>query len=504
MDGNLNLTMDQLKKEQPVMREQQQTIREHLSQLQRWDVAEGQTLEERRKMHAQDLIQQNEEMNLLLREQVEEALPPVQAQQVADGVPVQVQVPAKQTWKEKRAEKNRLKEARKIQPLTDAVSVHMMQSLKTSSNCQNNSLDMRPKGTDVDVRVLRSFVKGYRKKWTGSPATEQDAQNKEADRKFIDDYCSKDLERRRPHLERIVNELLLEPFDESLLSFEYLEHHAGEIKQKISRGIYFENVYKDPINRPYFDSLPLIKKDLIEHRIFANYANLALLFTSKCNMKAVDSDKVMYNASLTRQYQTEFANTAEQMAVIFREGQESARAAEKEAVQREFRERLEASKEVLMQTSQSMKEAVETLPGDIGGLNLTGYATGYSFDELSKYRKMIETHPVQYDANKQIVDRLYRELYQGFDALGEITLHNMAAENVIDNIKSTCKVLDKTRVAENLIVDLANEEQQTDEKKADQIIEQIEAYAGALVGLLLGKEFSESAKFVLRRFGHNV
>ena len=59
-------------------------------------------------------------------------------------------------------------------------------------------------------------------------------------------------------------------------------------------------------------------------------------------------------------------------------------------------------------------------------------------------------------------------------------------------------------MAENLIVDLAHEEQQTDEKKADQIMEQIEAYAGALVGLLLGKEFSESAKFVLRRFGHHV
>lgn len=502
MDGNLNMTMEELKK-QPVVKEQQ-TIREHLTQLQTWDVAEGQTLEERRNMQANYLIQQSKELNLLLRKNVEERIPPVQVQQVAVGAPVQLQVPAKQTWKEKRAEKKRIKEAKKIQPLTDEVSAHIMHSIRTLKSNKLNSMDMRPKGTDVDLRVLNCFVKGYRKKWTGAPATEQDAENKEEDRVFINDYCSKDLERRKPHLERIVEELLNEKLDESMMTFEYIEHHAGEVKNKISRGIYFENLYKDPINKPYFDSLPQIKKDLIQHRIFDKYSNFGLLFSSRCNMKGVDSDKVVYNAALTEKHRSDFAHMAEELLAITKEGIANAKAAEEEAVQREFNVRVEKVKEDLMQNAQSMKEQAETLPGDIGGLGLTSYVTGYSFDELAKYRNMIETHPEQYEANKQVVDLLYQEMYKAVDALGDITLNIMASQSVVDNIKEDGGGnLDDDQWVEKLIVDAAGQEQQKEDEKAKQVRLQMQAYADALQGLLRGKEFTELAKHALRRLGYN-
>ena len=506
MDGNLNMTMDQLKKEQPVIKEQE-TTREHLTQLQNWDVAEGQTLEERRAMKANELIQQNKEMNLALKTQVKKELPPVQAQQAAAGVPVQVQVPADQTWKEKRAEKKRIKEAKDKQPLADAVSAHMMQSLRTSSSCQNNSLAMRPKGTDVDVRVLRSFVKGYRKKWTGSPATEQDEKNKEEDRKFIDDYCSKDLERRKPHLERIVNELINETFNEDLLTVEYLEHHAGEVKNKISRGIYFENIYKDPINKPYFDSLPQLKKDLIQHRIFDNYANFGMLFTSRCNMKGVDSDKVMYNNSLTERHQRDFADTAEQMTAITREGRARAKEAEKEAVQREVKKRMDKKKEELMGHARMLKADAEKTAAqfDRAGLNLTSYVTNYSFDTLRDARKMIEDHPKEYKANKQIVDRLYHELYQAVDAFGDLNMNSMAAQKIIDDIREPLDYKwDKAHVAERLIVDDLVVIQENGQTESAEVFNQIMSYQDALLALLRGKEFTESAKFVLRRFGYQI
>ena len=141
------------------------------------------------------------------------------------------------------------------------------------------------------------------------------------------------------------------------------------------------------------------------------------------------------------------------------------------------------------------------MEGDIGGLDLTGHVTGYSFDELAKYRKMIEEHPAEYAKNPQLIDALYQGMHHSIDALGDVTLRLKAAQGVMDEVN---KHLTQKTVTDRLIFQAAGQEQEKALAEADLIREQLTAHADALMALLLDKPLSDAATDLLRRMGHQV
>lgn len=508
MDDTMSMEMHTLTKqmEEQKTQEKEQEMRAHLTGLQEWDLAEGQTIEERRAEHAGLLIRQ-QEYNQSLMEKSREKWSVSEASKTAEGQPAQTQKPAKQTYKQKREEKRLDRAAKKKKPMADHVSYHMVEGLQQELSARDNSFNKMPQELmakaqqeHVDTRVLRIFLHGHQVSKNGEPASEKDAAYRAADQKFLADYISKDVERRRPHLNRMMEQALSVNVSPEMFTPEYLEHHAGEVHQALNIMVYFDNVYQDPVNKPYFDALPQLTRDLIESRVRERYAQFGPSMVHICATKGVDADRCSYSETIKKQrhvdmYKT-LAETEIQGAKI---AQEQAQTQEQEAVQRDLEQLMAEKKEQLLKNAQDMKKMAETMDGDIGGLGLTGFVTGYSFDELAKYRKMIEDHPQEYGKNPQLIDALYQGLHHAMDALGDVTIRSMAAQEIMDDVKMEKGNMTATR---RVRINAAGKEQQKAGAEADLIREQLSAHADALLALLRGKQFSDPAEKLIRQMGY--
>jgi hypothetical protein len=124
----------------------------------------------------------------------------------------------------------------------------------------------------VDGRTLRLFERGYNVDQDGEPVTDVDRKNKDADMAFVADYMSGDLERIRPHLDRLTQEMLTYDIREDMLTDEYQNDHAVEQHDIVNKMYYFENVVN--LNPEYYMNLPQSTAALIRHRflLFSAYA----------------------------------------------------------------------------------------------------------------------------------------------------------------------------------------------------------------------------------------
>lgn len=509
MDDTMSMEMRTLTKqvEEQKTQEEQQEMRAHLTGLQEWDLAEGQTIEERRAEHAGLLIRQQQEYNQSLMEKSREKWPVSEASKTAEGQPAQTQKPAKQTYKQKREEKRLDRAAKKKNPMADHVSYHMVEGLQQELSARDNSFNIMPKELmakaqkeHVDTRVLRIYLHGYQVNKNGEPASEKDAAYRAADQKFLADYISGDVERRRPHLDRMMEQALSVNVSPEMFTPEYLEHHAGEVHQALNIMVYFDNVYQDPVNKPYFDALPQLTRDLIESRVRTRYAQFGPSMVHICATKGVDADRCSYSETIKKQGHVDmYKALAEQEALLARSAQDAAQTQEQEAVQRDLEQLMAEKKDQLLKNAQEMKKMAETMEGDIGGLGLTGFVTGYSFDELSNYRKMIEDHPEEYGRNPQQIDALYQGMHHAMDALGDVTVRSMAAQEIMDDVKMEKGNMTATR---RVRIEAALQEQQKAGAEADLIREQLSAHADALLALLRGKQLSDPAEALIRQMGH--
>lgn len=509
MDDHMSMEMETLKKqmEEQKTQEKQQEMRTHLTGLQEWDLAAGQTIEERRAEHAGLLIRQQQEYNQSLVEKSRDKWPMSEASETAEGQPAQTQKPAKKTYKQKREEKRLDRLAKKENPVADHVSYHMVEGLKQELGARDNSFNIMPKELmakaqkeHVDTRVLRIFLHGHQVNRKGEPASENDAAYRAADQKFLEDYISGNVERRRPHLDRMMEQALSVNVTPEMFTPEYLEHHAGEVHQALNIMVYFDNVYQDPVNKPYFDALPQLTRDLIESRVRTRYAQFGPSMVHICATKGVDADRCGYSDTIKKQGDVNtYKALAEQEVPMARAAQEQAQTQEQEAVQRDLKQQMAEKKAELLKNAQEMKKMAETMDGDIGGLGLTGFVTGYSFDELAKYRKMIEDHPEEYGKNPQLIDALYQGLHHAMDALGDVTIRTMSAQEIMDDVKMEKGDMTATR---RVRIEAALQEQQKAGAEADLIREQISAHADALLALLRGKQLSDPAEALLRQMEH--
>ena len=510
MDDTMMLKKTKERQEQHMQEvPKQQTMRAHLTELQKWDLAEGQTIEQRRDLQQDLLLRQAKEINESLLAKVGQAFPEAVAERVAAGAPIQAQQPAQLTFKERMEQQRKDRQARRKTPVADHVSVNMMESLKGKHKLENNSLNLlatqqleQASADHVDTRVLRNFVHGYHAKRNGNPASPEDEAHKNADKRFLEDYCSRDINRRKPHLKRMLEQVLSINLTEDQFTTAYLEHHLAEVHAQVGQLIYFENVYKDPVNAPFFDELPQYTKDLIQHRVLNRYAPMGYVMTHTCALKAVDSDHLEYMTQVRTQSDLDiFAGLIGQERQILHDTLQETAAAEKEAVKQEFARRLEAEKKTLLKGSDGMKQQAETMEGDIGGLDLTSFVTGYSFDEMSKYRKMIEDHPDAYGQNPALIDALYQSMHHTMDVLGDLKLQTMAAQGVIDEIEATSA---QKTVSDRLLIREANRALEDVQQKTDLLLVQLNSHTDALQALLRGKAFSDPAKLLLRQMGHPV
>ena len=89
MAGTDELTKTKEKQAEPIAVQKAETLREHLTSLQQWNVPAGQTLEETRRAFGEAEEQRSIAITQRLRANAQQQLPPANAAAAAPGAPVQ-------------------------------------------------------------------------------------------------------------------------------------------------------------------------------------------------------------------------------------------------------------------------------------------------------------------------------------------------------------------------------------------------------------------------------
>ena len=487
----------QRQQQQQPIQIQHEPIRAHLTTLQNWDGAEGQILEERRRQHA-NTVTQYQLNDFLLQQRAQEQLQPVQADRAAPGQPEQVQAPARLTYKQRREQERRLKEAKKANPAADLDSYNAVHALKHYAAVQNNSMNtpgiiQQAEANRVDKRVLRCFCNGYQTDKKGRTLTQEDAAKKQADERFLSDYVSANLERRKPHLNRMVNQLLSANITEDMFTDDYLTQHTAEMKQLVDKMVYFQNVYSDPVNKPYFDAMDPITKTLIETRILARYAVVGQAFITLLGAKAVLADHATYVDGDVSQH----AGFAQPIRDILHQTLEETAQKEQDEIHAILREKMEVYRQEEMDNSNFVKAKKEEEQLGEEGLNLTTYALGYSYENLSKARQMIETHPDTYAAHRDTVDALYQQLYRTVDSFGDNKLEAQMVQNVI------LDYMNPRTIGEKVMQMTSSNLQDKLRDQSELLKNEISELHDALKHFLRGDELTGGAARLLERMGLN-
>lgn len=487
--------------------QEQAQVHAHLRQLQTWDdpQAEG-TLEQRRNEHARFLIERQRQHTQMLNAQLQQELPPAYVNDFAAGEPQQLQAPAQETYKQKMERRRQERIAKWHHKCADGDSYRMLQAVKEKSKEQQNSIKTLPRGlwkqmgSQVERRVLLNYAHGYKAKHNGCPIDEENAHYQREDHRFIEDYASLELERRRPHLDRIVEQVLTLRITPDMLSMQYIIEHPEEMKQIVDQYACFQDVYSDPVNQPYFDELPELTRRLLEIQVLDRSPVIGTAVVNAFSRKAVHLNHMKFygrDASVEsiRQYDGLYDSSlqAANMNYDLTENQINTE------VRHEAARMVEAEKVNVLQESDALKTNQEIIEAGLGETDLTGFVTLYSLYILTDYRTMIEQHPEQYAQNKQLVDDLYQGLYRAMDALGDVKFKLASIENVRQNQREGHGQLTMTQqMLERTLVRM-QEETLPDQ---DAINGQIGAYADALEHVLRGKTLSASAQQLLRDMGH--
>lgn len=273
-------------------------VRQELTSVQNRDDVPDESIDRKHTSGAQRLIRQEREENTSLVAHVMESYQQETADQTAAGTPQAELKPAKKSFKQRREEKKRAKEARKHTPAGDHVSWAAQRDLAQRVERRDNSvtpeLQREILDSGVDVRVVRSFVQGHRTNARGEPLDREQQDIKQKDETFIRDYISGDLERRRPHLERITQEMVSFEMNMDMFTDEYLETHTAELKGISDRMTYFQNVMNDPVNASFFENLPPLEKKLLDARWSTQCALFGTMLVNRLAMKGVALDAADY------------------------------------------------------------------------------------------------------------------------------------------------------------------------------------------------------------------
>ncbi len=519
MDEMDNLVMQQkqnmsLEEQKQLQEEDRQVLHNHLVELQNWDLAENQTIEQRRNEQNEMLFQEELKRNEEIRTEWQNVCASIQAKKTADGSPKQLQAPPRKTYKQRRADRKQDRAALKDTTKVDHVGMRMYKSLREEFTIRENSAKLIHQNPELekvglenktDFRAMRAFCQGFKTNKKGQPSDEEQRLRMESDKKFLNEYILGTDEQRNKHLDRIVEEVLDIDLTADMFNYEYMEYHAADMQEKIRKMVYFENIMKEPRNKDYFDKMPKAQLKLIQYKVTDHYGYVGNLFEQMCSLKGVaPSQATLLKDKKKEEREANFAPLVEVFSGMMKEGFASSQEKIKNLINDEYNSMYENKKKELLAVSEQMKEQVErekwktANKADMTNLNFTGYVNGFSFDEMAEYRKLIEDHPDQFRAHEPIVDALYQQLYRSMDSIGDMRLELMVSQGILDDLAMSGNDTFGYGVQVAKKADLLQEE--TD-AKITMMQGQISIMADALKSLLKNKPVSDESKSMIKRLG---
>lgn len=373
-------------------------------------------------------MQQNIQMNVQQQTVTQTAAvtqPPVQEQRV------------RESWKQRRERQNKIKKARKVCPVGNEYTLDISREIKEQEKQRVNAIDLggvtaeRAMAVGADMRMLKVFCNGFNVNQQGLPATQQDQDRMNADTQFLNDYLSGDQERRRPHLDRITQEIISMEFTPEMLTPEYAAKNVAKLDLMTNRMMYFENMMIE--NRWYFDSLPQLTKDLIAANsritgIFCQqYLNVLGTHGVNGNLGSI------YGYDYSEDSLESIRINAEMGAEIFNESVSTFKRSVAEAYEREAERKLEEYKARLEPGYRTVEEEMESQNDPLAQVKLQSKTPSiYAKEVILKVREMIEQNPEQYRQNKELIDKVYSEYYKCLDLISDLSGELLALQQGVD------------------------------------------------------------------------
>ncbi len=495
----------------PLKEEGRKSIHDQLVDLQEWNLEDGQTIEQRRDAENKIILQEELERNQQLRSYWQEKNDAIHAKKPAKGKPKQVQKePPKKTAKQRRAEAAKMKKSG-----LDHTGLRIYESVKEEHTMRDNvgawmrdNVDGLAREKGVDLRAMRGFSQGYKVDKKGRPIDEEQQRRMEADHTFIMEYITGTDEQRKRHLDHIVDVVLSTDITEDMFTYEYIEDHAAEVHEKSTRLVYMEQIMNEPRNKPYFDALPEAKREYLEHKVKDAYLSyFPQYFEALCQAKGVSADRAMLVQGNKESWAAIYNPNVEYLKGELAKLRPASQKALKQIYQKAYDKAHEKKKKELLEGSDQMKAMVESekmktdKQADMTNLNLTGYATGYSFDDLANHRKMIEDSPEKYSEHKPLIDALYQQLYRTMDAVGDFKLELMTTQGMMDDLRMTG---DDKYVYGREVLNQAMLRQEEVQTNMSIVERRLNATTDALKGILQDKPLSEPAKEVIKNLGFTL
>ena len=443
MAGTDELTKTKEKQAEPIAVQKAETLREHLTSLQQWNVPAGQTLEETRRAFGEAEEQRSIAITQRLRANAQQQLPPANAAAAAPGAPVQQQAPAKKSYKQRRKEEKHAKYARKQNPIADSTSYDMVESLQSVRQLQLSSATpeqlARVQNAGGDTRVARVFCTGYRKDKKGNPLDDNQRRFRDRDLDWLDTYAAHDLQRMTPHLNRFVNEILSYKVTPDMLTAESLRRNAAKVKLMNDRMTYIENLQRDPVTAPFFQQLDPIKLAMLNNFTNLMTGPMGMALVTNCAARGVNVNQADYDRTGTvttpasaRSYQDNADSCIAMIDGVNQQIKQANDAAADALIEQQIPDVLRMFREQADDTRADIELGKTERDRKRAGAGLTSYVTEYSFDLVADARELIESHTTEYGQHREIVDKIYEQLHHTVDAMGDITLLTRAYQYVQD------------------------------------------------------------------------
>lgn len=245
-----------------------------------------------------------------IQEEAQRRLRQAQADEVADGRAVQQVIPARETYKARRAERRRVREAQRIvdwgekndvakrikvrleeynKQLTNSYESYFLS--KESDQSGKQEMDLTKNKSGVDLQVLRCFSHGFEKDKAGNPATEKDMRYQLEDAAFYDAFCSTDYVRRTPYLHRMVEEVFNYYLRDDTFSDYSMKYSAEELQSMTSRMACMEKLMKDENNAFFFNELLSSEKKKALEGALEVFNLTSSLFTEECRKRGVEPNE---------------------------------------------------------------------------------------------------------------------------------------------------------------------------------------------------------------------
>ena len=488
------LHRQQLQMEQ--LQQQPQTLQQHLTELRTWDVQQNQTLEQRR-MQQKDQILLNHQHDIGWLQQYYQNLAP--AQQTAPGQPVQELPSPKLSLEEKRRNKKKEKQAKNYHPEANEQSFDIATALEQRKKEINNSMNTvggyaAVHGHGYDCRVLMDFCQRFKVDKMGNPATEEDARKMREDKKFLEDYDSKDAQRRKPHLDRCVDEILRIEIHDWMFEAPYVIEHAAELRSNAQKILLIQNLRRD--NPEYFEQLKQndpLKYGLLDAQDYMGPGigtKLMYAFQSRC----VDLNNDTYLGTYDSPKNYEILK--DEAPVHFAQAQAKMKEKVDAAVQSEIDKHIEQRREEIAKQREELLRENNEAALKIQKSGLTADNKPDSASTVLKYQDMILNNRERYAANQVVVDRAYAELFRAIDT----------KDDMMTQIRCTvayAEEFDPDSVEFNTVQQYVEKR----EAKLKQIVKnigvQIECLENLLKHILRGDQLEASGTVAATRFGYH-